>query len=299
MSRSCICKKWLNLAVTDAALRSDPLLRALWLELVAWASAAVQEGCIRVPGSVLAWLSQVVTQPVTQVETQLRTLAELGLVALSEDGRALWLAGAQEAGRRAETARINGSKGGAPRKGESREAYLARKQGNLALPIQGGQAGTQITQPEPSAESSRTRAMKEESISSSPSHSPSSSRGREREPQAGKEKPSQAAYALSREVATILGLRFAAAEVIQEWLSAGATPEVIRRVVTAFASDPNRPEIRSPRYLSADVLEQARLLTPEAPNPRAQAYIAAMDAWIASGMRGPGPGSYENFTAAA
>lgn len=159
MARSCACDRWLTRAASDIGFHAlPPLAQLLWFRLLAAAISADEVGHLRFPCSVAEAVSRLLNRTVTEAETDLSALADLGWVEADADGRGLWMVGAKARNARAEAARLNGLKGGAPRKGEGKEAYRERRQTSMMLAIQGGAGTTQETKPEPNHESSRAAA---------------------------------------------------------------------------------------------------------------------------------------------
>jgi hypothetical protein len=169
MARTTPCERQLMRAAADAAFRVlPPMVRLIWLELYAFAAGAPEKGRIRFLGSVTASVSRLLSIPETDVEAGLETLAALGWVEHDAATNSLWMPGARANTAKAEAARANGIRGGRPRAGETPAQANARKQGNLILPIAGGQAETQGTKPQPMPESSRavlTNSSLEEKVS--------------------------------------------------------------------------------------------------------------------------------------
>lgn len=233
MARSCLCEPLLRRAADDMGFHALPdYVQLIWFRLLASANSAVVPGILRFFPSVSVGVSRLLTQPETQVETALQTLQQLGLIELDPGGAEVALPGARAAAGRAEAARINGKGGGRPRKGETKEEANLRRQGHLPLPIQGGADGNPKTQQEPIMDSSRA----------SSSSSSDSIKGKEE----GISNPPRA----TRPAWSVLGEELAEValfdkargfhdhRLIQAWLAEGATPEMIREVVTTVASRP-------------------------------------------------------------
>ncbi|MBU6246522.1 MAG: hypothetical protein KGN77_02100 [Xanthomonadaceae bacterium] len=148
MSRRCDCSVVLDELARNPALATAPLAaRAVWLALV----RAMQAAGV----SVLRWgshvpnraeLAMLVAASETETETEINRLVARGLLVLEpDDAIASPLLGA--AAKRSETNRINGMKGGRPRKDGT-----DRRQAGLLLPIAGdAPAATAKTEPKPNA----------------------------------------------------------------------------------------------------------------------------------------------------
>lgn len=166
----------------------------------------------------------------TEVETGLATLERLGWLERDEETQSLWMPGARAGAARAEAARINGSKGGKPRKGETREEArerredLRRRQGHLIMGIPGGAAETHGTQHEPSEESScavpTTTSLQELSRSST----------------AREHDDDVASLAVELAQLARLDARRFDLQPVQAWLEAGASAALLRQVVQRVAS---------------------------------------------------------------
>lgn len=223
-----------------------------------------------VAASVSRWVS--VSEPIaeTETETHLRAFEALNLIRVDWAGSAIVLPGQDERDARAERARINGKNGGRPLKGESHEAYLARKQGHLALPIEGGKSETQKTQNEPTRESSRavvpTTSQRE--VSNTAREAP-------------------AWVSLGQELAEIAGMDATNGRwdcrPVQAWLSQGHSAETIRRAVREVAGrrgyDGRR--VFTFRFFDAAVQQQAQRRASEASGADALMQRMAEDAWHA------------------
>ncbi|HWX48141.1 MAG TPA: hypothetical protein VNZ61_08815 [Roseomonas sp.] len=205
-------------------------MQGFWLRLASLMLASPTPGRWSFLGSVSASVSRLVSvsEPIseTEAETHLETLAAIGMIELDRAANAILLPGVAADTARAEAARINGKRGGRPLKGETPEQALARRQGNLALPIAGGRAETQETARKPSGESSRavgtTTPLKEESRSTA------------------REKPTW--VSLGEEIAELAGLDPLHGgfdfRPVQGWLSEGHSRETILQGVRDAMSRP-------------------------------------------------------------
>jgi hypothetical protein len=226
MSRRCLCSRLF------AALRDDPRLatlpflpRALFLLLADAATRAPSPGVL--PFSDTRRVSLLVSCSETEAETGLETLETEGLI--RREAGALVVPLIADAATRSEVARRNGSGGGRPRKGETREQYLARRQGEILLPIATGPAlKPSETQPVNQAEKPYTSTSEVKS----PLEESGSDRARDGFPH----------VALGIELAALAGMDGARGgfdyRPVQAWLNAGHAPEVIREAVQAVVSRP-------------------------------------------------------------
>lgn len=157
MSRRCFCERLMRRMEDDVRLRTLPMAaQLLWLKLMRLVANSAEPGILRL-GSDFGFLQSVslaVSHAETEVETALAALERRGLVERMEAEGALVLPDAVDGGKRVEAARSNGLRGGRPRKDETRDAYLARRQGRLMMPIEGGKADVPETQAKPKPESS-------------------------------------------------------------------------------------------------------------------------------------------------
>jgi hypothetical protein len=288
MARKCDCSVILEAFETDPRLACLPLaVRALWLVLVRRMQALGQS--VLVFGSEIpnpAEIAMMVPMAETELETQLAPLLARGLLVRREDGalESPLLAGRMK---RAETARINGLKGGRPRKDAAPAA-----QRSMPLPIAGGRAGVVA----------ETHGKPTEATMGSPAKLSSAS-PEKAEAQAGKPRE-----VITPELVTRIGQ--AAAEAagldaargtwtfgpVRQWLEAGADEALILATIAAVMARPNA----SPRglgYFGPAVLEAlaTRAAPVEEPAPAgewaetAEDYLARHAAWQARGCLGEVP----------
>lgn len=223
MARRCACERLLAFWEGDPRFAlAGVAASAIWLRLVR-AVQQLGDGSVFRMGSAsvsVGDIATVIRTQETETEPALNRLLELGLLAREADGAwsIPWLA---EGAARTNAARSNGLRGGRPRKGETPEEAMRRRQGHLPLPIEGGRE----TDAKPKAESSR--ASTESSSSSSPPPSPQSLDAR-------------ALVALVEELAEIAGMDPARGgyngSAVRAWLARGATPELLREVVRRVRS---------------------------------------------------------------
>ena len=217
MARRCACERLLAFWESDPRFAlAGVAASAIWLRLVR-AVQQLGDGSVFRMGSAsvsVGDIAMVIRTQETETEPALNRLLELGLLAREADGAwsIPWLA---EGAARTNAARHNGLRGGRPRKGETPEQAMARRQGHLPLPIEGGRE----TDAKPNAESSRA------SIESSSLSSPPPSQSLD----------ARELVALVEELAEIAGMDPARGgyngAAVRGWLARGATPELLRDVV--------------------------------------------------------------------
>ena len=296
MSKRCACDRLFRQIDDDNRLRTLPMAaKMLWLSLMRLAASTPGcDGVLRF-GFEFGFLTSVslaVACAETEVETALASLERRGLVERVEDGTALRLPDAASAAKRSETARINGSKGGRPWKGEELEAYRKRKQGNLMLPIAGGARKTQETQTETQRARTTTTTTTTQSNYSGEVGSSAGAR-------------SEAAV-LAEELVGLVGMpqpvrRKDVAEVAA-WLKAGVTADMVRSTVQDCIKRPDcdTTKIFTLRYFSGAVSEATK--GPASSHPtRADwwspsPYEAYLKKWQENGCYGV-PLSRANFDA--
>lgn len=288
MARKCDCSVILETFETDPRLACLPLaVRALWLVLVRRMQALGQS--VLVFGSEIpnpAEIAMMVPMAETELETQLAPLLARGLLVRREDGalESPLLAGRMK---RAETARINGLKGGRPRKDGQPPA-----QRTMALPIAGGRA----------ASVSETHGKPTEAPMGSPAKLSSAS------PEKAVAEASGARGPVTQELVAQVGA--AAAEAagldgargtwtfgpVRQWLEAGADEALILATIAAVMARGNAAP-RGLGYFGPAVLEAlATQVAPvEAAAPAgewaeaAEDYLARHAAWQARGCLGEVP----------
>lgn len=246
MARRCDCAFLMEAFDTDPRLMGLPLaVRALWLVLV---RRMMQMGqSVLMMGSEIpnpAGIAMLVPMPETELETHLAPLLARGLLVRREDG-ALESPLLQARMRRAETARINGLKGGRPRK----DGAPARQR-TMVLPITGGLAqGSAEGGEKPSA-----------SVSVSPAKLASASQEKaEAKPRVVAVDEVQRVGLAAAEAA---GLDAARGDYtfrpVRQWLEAGADEALALEVIRGVLARPNAPAVRGLGYFTDAVLEAVR-----------------------------------------
>jgi hypothetical protein len=292
MAKSCPCERLLARLDADVRLRTLPAAaQMLWVKLMRAALASPEVGVLRVgtEARFAMLVSIAVSVWETDVETHLETLRNRGLVDTDETAGLLRLPDAAAEAARTTAARINGLRGGRPRKGETAEEALRRRQGAFLMPLP--------KPTEPNAESSRARLSDSESDSGFEEQTDlSASRPR------AETEPAELA-ALGHELAEMAGLdAVRGAFVFQDvraWLAQGATPELLRRVVGEVAAKARAQGrvIGSMRYFATpvrDAIAAAKaprvVLASEAYGDlEIAAYHNAVIAWQQDGCTGPQP----------
>lgn len=288
MPKSCPCERLLARLDADVRLRTLPAAaQMLWVKMMRAALASPEVGLLRVgtEARFAMLVSIAVAVWETDVETHLPTLRNRGLVETDETAGLLRLPDAAAEAARTTAARINGLRGGRPRKGETAEEALRRRQGAFLMPLP--------KPTEPNAESSRARLSDSDSEEQSEL---SVSPPRE------ETEPADVA-ALGQELAGMAGLdAVRSAFVFQDvraWLALGATPELLRRVVGEVAGKARAQGkvIGSMRYFAAavrDAVEAAQaprvvLATEAYDDIDMGRYHNAVIAWTQDGCTGERP----------
>jgi hypothetical protein len=298
MGRRCACDRlWARLE-EDVRLRTLPMAaQLLWLKLMRLA-VRTPDAVLRL-GSELGFLTAVavaVSAAETEVESNLVVLERRGLVVADRAAGTLTMPDAEVTVARASAARINGLKGGRPRKGESLEERRDRRQRELIMPLPGRAAETQGTEAE-------TDPVKAHATTAAGTQSSSSSSG-------GAPPPAGAAewVSLGAEVAELAGLDPARGgfdyRPVQQWLAEGATPEQIRAAVTRVAARESfRPQqVRSLGYFTQavrDAMQQPTALAPvrhwvaehviRPADDERSTWSLHLEEWHAGGCIGPMP----------
>jgi hypothetical protein len=302
MPRSCPCERVLARLDTDVRLRTLPAAaQMLWVKLMRAALGSHEVGVLHVgtEARFAMLVSIAVSVWETDVETHMETLRNRGLVETDEAAGVLRLTDAAAEAARTNAARVNGLRGGRPRKGETPDDALRRRQGAFLMPLP--------KPTEPNAESSRAR-LSVQSVSEEQESNLSVSPPRE-EPALDP----AAVQALGNELAELAGLDTVrgafAFQDVRAWLAAKATPDLLRRVVGDVAAKARAAgkTIGSMRYFAAAV--RAAIAEAEAPRVvtaaaaysdlRMGEYHNAVVAWTQNGCVGPAPdlGSYRSIAA--
>jgi hypothetical protein len=271
MSSRCLCAR------LEALLMDLPLFRvapagAKWLMFALVKELAKPANAGAIPFSDAGRVSLLVSVSVSEVETYLAILLETGLL-LRDAGGALTCPALEGLLARTSRAAENGRKGGRPRRGETAEDAMKRRQGHLMLPVEGKPT-------KPTAESSRAALT---DTDSTPSVS----------------QDARELYALTERLAVLAGMDPARGGYngapIRGWLAKGATPELLAEVVERVAGRSRNP-ITSFQYFAKAVdeaMEAARPATPA--ETQSSPWADALDAHILAGGRPerfPGPAEW-------
>ena len=289
MARKCDCSVILEAFETDPRLACLPLaVRALWLVLVRRMQQLGQS--VLVFGSDIpnpAEIAMMVPMAETELETHLGPLLARGLLVRRDDG-ALESPLLAARMKRAETARINGLKGGRPRKDGSQPA-----QRTMLLPVAGGQAP-------PAA---GTQAKPDMAPALSPAKLSSASF------QEAEAAASSARAAVTAEDVRQVGAKAAAAagldeargqwtyQPVRQWLEAGADEALILATIAAVMDRPHRPQPRGLGYFGEAVRDALALRAAAPPSAvattewaeDAESYLVRYEAWEARGRPGEAP----------
>jgi hypothetical protein len=292
MGRRCACDWLIDAMRTDPRLKVVPAA-ARWL----WLSLADQLVKLPEPGVFLLGsrvgsardIALMVSMPETDVETQLGTLLETGLIIQRADG-VLCLPAVPEPSRRGLAARENGGFGGRPRRGETPEQARERRMRQRELPLMSvhgtDRDKTHETEPETVPDNPpRVRAAAASSFADEES------------------KQAAAGFAeLGAELAELAGFDPARGTYnfgpVKEWLLAGATPELLRDVVCRVAS---RGSYRTPStlgYFTQAVRDEMKIRGASKPSastldPQREAIFAVYnrqyERYVADGCLGAPP----------
>lgn len=267
MARRCVCSKLLDQLRTDPRLRALPLAaRAVWLEIVAGLVAFAPAGRIRFPHPVTEAVARWVGGSETEIETHLETLAQLGLVSLDDDRRGLAVPELAAAAARSEINRINGLKGGRPRKHRPPDP----SQREMLLASRGGRAETEKTETEPRP-SHACVDDDSDRIERSSSH------------------PEWVSIGL--ELAEILDLPDQArwnTRCVAQWLADGADRAMLVDIANEVRARTDA-RIGSLRFIVREVERALAERKAAAPTPGFQDLMAARQRWVEGGMVGPSP----------
>ncbi len=279
MGRRCECAGLLEAVRGDLRLRMIPAAaRWLWLVLADQLTRFPQSR-ISSAAEVSLAVSVPETDGETRLETHLETLLKTGLLIRRADGTLGLPDAPASASRR--------GYGGRPRKNEERAEYLARQRSLRLLGVHdGGRAAaeTQETQPE-TPWRARASAYLSESA----------------EERSKQELPAPPGFAaIGEELAELArldpvrgGYDFA---VVKDWLSRGATAEMLREVVGRIAERPGYriPDRAGLRYFGPAVAEALRAASVPAPDPELRRRNDLLAAWINGGQNGPCPVELRN-----
>jgi hypothetical protein len=260
MSSRCLCAR------LEALLMDLPLFRvapagAKWLMFALVKELAKPANAGALPFSDAARVSLLVSVSVSEVETYMANLLETGLL-LRDAAGALTCPALDGLLARTSRAAENGRKGGRPRRGETPEDAMKRRQGHLMLPVEGKPT-------KPTGESSRASIESNTSINSVSDAREFSGLVEELAAMAGMD-PARGGYNGSA---------------IRMWLNRGASPDLLREVV-ARVRGRSSADITSFAYFSRAVDEALEAAKPQpVEETRASAWVEAMEDFVARGGR--------------
>jgi hypothetical protein len=287
MSRRCNCRA-LGEMLHDARLRLVPLsARGLFAGLLTVMMETQETGVFKFgnrigTGADIAAVLGLKPDDETQVETQIETLLEIGLLRRLESGALALPESAMEAGR-GTAARQNGGLGGRPRRGETADQARARRaQGTLLMPVTGG-----LQNPETQQETQNQTGGPE---------TPRAHAGFAKQEEAKQAAAGETDFVqLGAELAELAGMDNARGSftfgIVKTWLSRGVTPDLLRDLIGRRCERPGYQAPRSLGYFDALVSEAlaAAPVPPAIVTPTNMAAVAAYKAWKADGAIGYPP----------
>lgn len=270
MAKRCACQQLLDV-MDEARMRTlAPDVRMLWLDI---ARLMQRDGIsvLRFGNAVVETksLSRLVFRPETETETELESkiteLCERGLLAREADG-ALACPVLAPSLSRSEINRINGSKGGRPRKDGAPTG-----QRTMLLPINGG------------------AEVKPEKTKHETGHSET---GDPTTLLIKKTVSEEVFRETGQKVLDAIGVDPARSMMnyghVRQWLADGAEPKLILEVVTTIMGRPNPPNITSLRYFD-DAIKCAIAAVPEKTPDDVKAWKEAVHDWEIMGRFGRQP----------
>lgn len=280
MGKRCDCGFVMAAFEGDPRLAALPLaVRALWLVLVRRMQALGEVALVF--GSVVPdarEVSLLVSINETELETHLQPLLARGLLVRREADGALACPLLEGRRSRSDAARINGLKGGRPRKDGS-----PPRQRTMVLPIVGGAAQVAAEKPEePSVSPAKLSSSFQEKAEAKPSLTPELVRrvGEAAAEAAGLD-PARGAWTFGP---------------VRSWLEAGADEALILRVVRQVMGRPNPPQPQGLGYFGKAVLAELEVrpvVVASEPGvvwaETAAEFNARLDAFERGGMRGDVP----------
>lgn len=272
MAKSCLCERLLGDEYVRLRLESVSLAgRWVWMMVIRAIATSDEPGVLQLGYGVglVSWVSRIARASETEVETQLETLIAHGLLVRAGDTVALPASLAAQS-RRAATARINGLKGGRPRKDAAPRAQTA-----LALPIAGGLAEkpTETERGAPSTSSTKIDSSTTGDV--------------------------DGWVSLASEACDAAGLDpnsgMHTFGIVKSWMQLGATREVILSTIDKLVASKASPgRITTLRYFDQAIRREAAS-KPAAPKLtiaqelERDAYREALAHWQSNGYRGQQP----------
>lgn len=277
MSRKCVCEQLLGSEFVQVRMKLVPAAaRWVWLMLAKAMAVSDEPGVLRFGSGVglFALVSAIASVSETEAETELGNLIAVGLLTRTADDMIALPAPQRAVSKRADAARINGLRGGRPRKAEAERA-----QSSLPLPLPGGA--------EEKPAGNQTVAASVSSTTTSTTNSVSSSSETETE-----------WVPIARDACEAAGFNDASGlhtyGIVKDWVAAGATRALILEVIAAKTG----PHVRSLRYFNAAIREAIQVAKVRPTEPAAQPaweraarsdWNEAVDRWQAYGHKGAMP----------
>lgn len=287
MAGRCLCHRIKTMLQGLPWFRQIPAgARWLLVELVERMASPAYDGAI--PYSDPHQVSIEVSMDVTETETYLETLIGKGLLARGDGGR-LTCPAFDGISARVRASRENGRKGGRPRKEAAPTPATDPRQIAQPLPIPGGLSKPNETQRwETASAGAAPRGLSSSSSSSTSKSETTQVVAREGEWQR-----------LAQQVAATARLTFRRPDwtPARAWLEAGATPELVLRVVEAMIERPNfdASKVNGLGYFSPAIMRALETSQAEPKGDRSTWAHEETDldrrirAWEESGHRGPPP----------
>jgi hypothetical protein len=246
MSRKCVCEQLLGSEFVQVRMKLVPAAaRWVWLMLAKAMAVSDEPGVLRFGSGVglFALVSAIASVSETEAETELGNLIAVGLLTRTADDMIALPAPQRAVSKRADAARINGLRGGRPRKTDAERA-----QSSLPLPLPGG------ADEKPNRNQTAAASVSPTTTSTSSSVSSSCETETEWVP-------------IAREACEAAGFNEASGlhtfGIVKEWITAGASRDLILEVIAAKAG----PHVRSLRYFDKAIREavQTAKARPSAP----------------------------------
>lgn len=252
MARKCVCDNLMATEFVQVRLRLVPAAaRWVWLMLAKAMAVSDEPGVLQFGSGVglFALVSAIASVSETEAETEVQNLIGVGLLTRSEDGRIALPMPQKATSRRADAARINGLRGGRPKK-----ADIERAQASLVLPLPGS------ADEKPNGNPTRAALVSPTTTSTSSSVSSSSETETDWVP-------------VARDACEAAGFDETSGlhtyGIVRDWMAAGATRDMILELIKRRTT----PKVRSLRYFDQAIREAIRM---EAVRP---APVAAQPQW--------------------
>lgn len=278
MSRKCVCEQLLGSEFVQVRMKLVPAAaRWVWLMLAKAMAVSDEPGVLKFGSGVglFALVSAIASVSETEAETELDNLIRVGLLVRTADDMIAMPAPQRAASKRADAARINGLRGGRPKKADAERA-----QSSLPLPLPGGaEEKPNENQTRPASVSPTTTASTSSSVSSS-------------------SETETDWVPIARDACEAAGFNDASGlhtyGVVKDWVAAGATRALILEVITAKTGS----HVRTLRYFDKAIREAVQVAKARPPEPAAQPewervarsdWNEAVDRWQSYGRKGAVP----------